>query len=392
MAVQRGWDSVLTPIYDMVNHVNDPEKLNADNNSVYSAEGLRVWASKTIEVGEELLLSYDKCVDCFNDRHELALRDFGFVEPHPRKFNFAGEEQILVAVDEDEHDGETITSVDWLGNGESPSHAQIAWMKEECQQLMDFQHDSVLEERRDLMPEKEWNIIFQCHKALAAALDSAIENAIYDPNVVKDEDESGCDKDGNCSVPWLMFADLNKGIESGNACYRHIYQCETFAHGIDDYKAVGRSVSHYQSIDYCHDPKTKEMCFHIDGIFQQCASYRPHEVDRKRMVAVHCHEMGVHLPACYLPQDVKRVMLVCGGNAMSLHEILKYNSLELAVGLELDQEVMRGAFRHFDAQPHRDNEMVQWWFGSHIGTMKRSSGGLPIEKLSDASRGLLWIF
>jgi hypothetical protein len=357
MAVQRGWDSVLIPIYDMVNHMNDPEKLNTDNNSVYSAEGLHVWASKTIEAGEELFVSYDNCADCFNDRHQLGgttgiLRDFGFVEPYPREFNFAGEEQIVVSVDEDDHDGKTITYIDWLGNGESPSYEQIVWMKEEYQRLMDFQHESVLEERRDMMSEKEWNTIFQYHQALSAALDSAIENAIYDLNVVKDEDDSGCDKYGKCSVPWLMFADLNKEIESGDAYYRYIYQCETLMYVTDDYETVGRSVSHYQSIAYYHDPKTKEMCFHIDGLFQQCASYRPHY-----------HEMGVHLPARYLPQGLKRVMWVGGGDAMSLHEILKYNSLELAVGLELDQEVTRGAFKYFGTQPHWDNEKVQWWFG-----------------------------
>jgi spermidine synthase len=57
------------------------------------------------------------------------------------------------------------------------------------------------------------------------------------------------------------------------------------------------------------------------------------------------------------------VMWVGSGDAMFLHEILKYNSLELAVGLELDQEVTRGAFKYFGAQPHWDNEKVQWWFG-----------------------------
>ena len=48
---------------------------------------------------------------------------------------------------------------------------------------------------------------------------------------------------------------------------------------------------------------------------------------------------------------------------MFLHEILKYPDLELAVGLELDQKVTRGAFQYFGVQPHFDNEKVQWWFG-----------------------------
>ena len=48
---------------------------------------------------------------------------------------------------------------------------------------------------------------------------------------------------------------------------------------------------------------------------------------------------------------------------MLLHEMLKYPSLELAVGLELDQKVTRGAFKHFGVQPHWDDPKVQWWYG-----------------------------
>ena len=48
---------------------------------------------------------------------------------------------------------------------------------------------------------------------------------------------------------------------------------------------------------------------------------------------------------------------------MLLHEILKYPSLELVVGLEIDQKVTRGSFKHFGTQPHWDNDKVEWWYG-----------------------------
>jgi hypothetical protein len=360
LTVQRGWANILIPIYDMMNHINEPTRLNTDNNSVYSAKGLNVWASRTIEAGEELLLTYDNCGDCDNNPEETGtqelLRDFGFVELYPRRFNFGGE--IPVAIDTDELDGETMYFIDWLGRA-SPSYEQIEWMKEEHQRILNFDHEGTLAQSRDEMPENEWNTIFQYHQALVTALDSAIENAIYDFNAVDDEDDekddankSGCDKDGDCAAPWIRYNDLNKEIQSSDDYYRNIYQCETLVFGIDDYDPVGRSVSHYQSIDYVHDPETKEMCFHLNGIFEQCASFRPHY-----------HEMGVHFPARYLPQGLKRVLWIGGGDAMFLHEILKYNSLELAVGLELDQEVTRGGFKYLGAQPHWDNEKVQWWYG-----------------------------
>jgi hypothetical protein len=46
-----------------------------------------------------------------------------------------------------------------------------------------------------------------------------------------------------------------------------------------------------------------------------------------------------------------------------LNEFLKYPTLELAVGLELDQQVTRTAFKHFKSRPHFDNPKVQWWYG-----------------------------
>lgn len=43
---------------------------------------------------------------------------------------------------------------------------------------------------------------------------------------------------------------------------------------------------------------------------------------------------------------------------MLLHELLKYESIELIVGLELDQKVTRGSYKHFGTQPHFDDDRV----------------------------------
>lgn len=48
-------------------------------------------------------------------------------------------------------------------------------------------------------------------------------------------------------------------------------------------------------------------------------------------------------------------MFVGGGDSMLLHELLKYDSLELVVALELDQRVVRGSYKHFGTQPHFDD-------------------------------------
>jgi hypothetical protein len=202
LVIQRGWDSVLIPVYDMLNHMNDPDSLNTDNNSVYSADGLNVWASKRIEAGEELFLTYDNCADCNTTPEDWGtpelLRDFGFVELYPQKFYFNVEDPIFIGIHEDERDGETYLKIEWLGNGVSPSYKQIKWMEEEYLRLVDLQHDGVLEEKRQLMPEKEWNTIFQYHQALATTLDGAIEIAISDLNAKYDRKIDDSASTGSC--------------------------------------------------------------------------------------------------------------------------------------------------------------------------------------------------
>ena len=48
---------------------------------------------------------------------------------------------------------------------------------------------------------------------------------------------------------------------------------------------------------------------------------------------------------------------------MILHEILKYSNLELVVGLELDQQVIRSAFKNLGTLPYFDDHRVKWYFG-----------------------------
>merc|ERR1711933_331531 len=98
-----------------------------------------------------------------------------------------------------------------------------------------------------------------------------------------------------------------------------------------------------QTLLFVIDKENKDVCFELDGTLQICSSYRPQY-----------HEMMVHFSARYL-NKVKRVIWVGGGDSMLLHEILKYPTIELAVGLEIDQTVTRFSFKNFGTQPHWDD-------------------------------------
>ena len=120
---------------------------------------------------------------------------------------------------------------------------------------------------------------------------------------------------------------------------------------VNAYVEMDKTQSAYQEIGFFGTENRDDVCFELDGTTQICTNYRPHY-----------HELMVHAPASYI-KAVRRVAFVGGGDSMLLHEVLKYPTLELVIGLELDQVVVRKSFQHFYTQPHFDDEKVEWWFG-----------------------------
>ena len=91
IAIQRGFDFDLVPVWDFVNH-DVLERVNVKTNAIREEGGFRVWASRKILAGEEVLYSYNYCEDCLNDGDERGtpgmLEDFGFVEDYPQLWPF----------------------------------------------------------------------------------------------------------------------------------------------------------------------------------------------------------------------------------------------------------------------------------------------------------------
>ncbi len=63
LVVQRSWDNLLLPVYDMMSHRNG-HWLNTDSDEVHTGENVRVFASRDIQPGEEIYTSYNLCRDC----------------------------------------------------------------------------------------------------------------------------------------------------------------------------------------------------------------------------------------------------------------------------------------------------------------------------------------
>eukprot|EP00527_Entomoneis_sp_CCMP2396_P009368 CAMPEP_0198138924 /NCGR_PEP_ID=MMETSP1443-20131203/2291_1 /TAXON_ID=186043 /ORGANISM="Entomoneis sp., Strain CCMP2396" /LENGTH=1220 /DNA_ID=CAMNT_0043800881 /DNA_START=48 /DNA_END=3710 /DNA_ORIENTATION=- len=332
LVLQRGWDEILIPIYDLLNHRNG-KWMNTKSLGVRK-ESVKVVASKLIPAGDQVYSTYDNCEDCGGRAGTYGtpeiLRDYGFVEEFPQTWIFHDQG---VAFKLDEEDGEL--QLKWIKD--EPEEDELGFFDEQIERLTDI-YNSKLTLHLEGVLEYEQETVKEYTGALIAALEKMV-------GVVRGFDCAT--SEGTCSVSSGRYDDLDKRYSD--------YDITTCDRGVSldytTYEIIDNVESHYQLQEWIKDPVSSNVCFDLDDIYQQCTSYRPHY-----------HEVFVHYTARFLP-EIKRVLWVGGGDSMLLHEILKYPSLEVVFGLELDQKVTRWSFKHFGSQPHWDNEKVQWWYG-----------------------------
>lgn len=376
LVVQRAWDDILIPVYDMMSHRNGKWLNTASNDGgVHTDSGILVHAKRDIEQGEEIYTSYNMCEDCggrvVSYGTSEILRDYGFVEQMPQSWIFP---QLDLGFridlkDKDEGEGEDgedrYVLTEWIEDDEPDEEGY-----EELQNLLkDVEHnkrmvDSSQRSKYPTILDHEWNTMREYMDAMDLALHVAID---WYEQVGSDGGGSridACVEEGTCPVSLDRYRDLEEGYETTNKEWYSSLTCDiekqfkVFDDGtfdlIDDFKSQYQQINFLQKLNVkVEDGDQGDTCMDLDDTIQICASYRPHY-----------HEYAVHQTTRFLPPNsVKRVLFVGGGDSMLLHEVLKYPSLELVVGLELDQKVTRGCFKHFGTQPHFDDERVEWWFG-----------------------------
>jgi len=311
-----GWDGLLIPVYDMISHRNG-EFLNTEDNGIEYAllneKSVKVRASRDILAGEEIYTSYNFCTECVNRREGYGtldiLSDYGFVEEYPQRWIFR-----FVEFDLDKVMNEVKVKFK-----SRPTSKGITMLENNFERLKNINIEML-----HIQKENELKMIIRLKDTLMNALSYAVEDLKKNRYDTLEEKEDRLDY-------------------SGSVCESDIINF--------DYEEIDEVESHYQTAVFYMDEGNKDVCFTLDETYQICTSYRPNY-----------HEMVVHYTARYL-NEVKRVAWVGGGDSMLLHEILKYSTLELAVGLEIDQKVTRASFKHFGSQPHWDNPKVEWWYG-----------------------------
>jgi len=357
IVVARSWNDVMIPVYDMFNHRNGNWHNIDQENSAHDGEDISIVAMRDIEVGEQLYLSYNECHDhdCEGMAHSYTLpsmvADYGFVEQYPRRFNFytpdEDDDMLVFELDIDDNDE---VELEWLSP--PPEVHQVNWLRSHLRRLRNLV-DVVSQGAEDL-PLYEKDLITDYYEALVSALEYALLFA--DP---EEEDNEWCegDNEGCDDIP-REYDTLEKKADtldySASVCHNNHLQGDYSAMFNQEFP-LDEIDSQYQNIEFTlnedEESKKTDTCLRLSGWLQTCTSFRPHY-----------HEALVHYPSSFL-DTVKRVLFLGGGDNMILHEILKYPSIELAVGMELDQQVVRSSFKNLGTQPHFDRDVVQWWFG-----------------------------
>ena len=207
------------------------------------------------------------------------------------------------------------------------------------------------------VPTREWNVLTQYYESLVFALQSALQAAGVDDN-----SDGACPggtlENGKCRVGEDGYDDLQDMDLRFNNYQSYCPNDQILHMHKESMKLIDRDVndkvqSPFQLLTFLdrQEKEVQDKCLELDDMLQICSSFRPHY-----------HDYVTHFPARY-KQEIKRVLFVGGGDCMVLHEMLKYPNIELIVGLELDQTVVRECMKQFRTSPHFDDERVQWWFG-----------------------------
>jgi spermidine synthase len=365
VTVKNTWldTNILVPLYDMINHRNGHWQ-NAD---VYSdiSQGLyssvEVYAIRDIDAQEQIYTSYNFCLDCKERTQKFGtpeiLRDYGFIEEYPQSWIFHDLKMGFVIDYKDTPDSSTENQELEVKHGWIERPEDINILKEMKDDLLELKETVLkpLDPTSTDIPDIELETINEYVDQMEQAMTVAITE--FHNEIGRTTQEPTCNtatgEDGTCEAFLPGYTNLEQDApyyETDVMAMLDTCDLDKEFEKLQNYQELEVIQSKYQTINFAWDPDTKDTCMVLDTTVQICDSYRPQY-----------HDMSVHFPARFL-KNVKRVLWVGGGDSMLLQEILKYD-IELAVGLELDQRVVRGSFKHFGTQPHFDDDRVEWWFG-----------------------------
>lgn len=278
IAMRYAYDFVMIPIYDMINHSNDPKKINVNAPFTQKMDIMKVKALKDIPKGQELLLSFDRCRDCEDDERDVGtpelFRDKGIIEGYPQRFHFFGfvDVEISIGIEDisfdvvQEGENESLEVIFLFGRQPFRLGGGIKYLQAQLERLEQFKFES-LDTTEGSIPSHEWKLIAKYHLAVTVAIQLALDKSLED--FFEEQDYEYDEKEGK-ELEYLLPEDIDV-ISKLDKYRKFIYQAETLVWASDHYEHVDELMSEYQKIEYHKDPNTGDTCFYLDTIFQMCS-------------------------------------------------------------------------------------------------------------------------
>ena len=385
LAIQWAEERTLVPmVAGMYNHRNGAWT-GARVTSIEAHRPVQIYATRDIAAGEQIYITQNLCDSCErrieigygtpgtsstqtrlaeilqsesssnyrNLTHFLCLelfRDYGFIEEMPQRWHYLVD--ITFVLDEDPKTG--LLQFQWESdrNITDPSKywQETLYLRRELRRLNKLRNFE-FQNGNPGIPQHEWETAWKFLQAHVVALEILLGS--YSLPSATNETVEALTQEWNRSE---LFSRETSHYQSLEWTYDDINYNEPVCDNTDTLRFLEHEVaeivkSPYQELTFSINPETEDVVLDLDNILQIASNYRPQY-----------HEYMVHAATRYL-DTVKRVVFVGGGDSMLLHELLKYPDIELVVGLELDQYVVRKSFKYFYTQPHFDDPRVEWWFG-----------------------------
>lgn len=202
----------------------------------------------------------------------------------------------------------------------------LAFMHRQIRRLRRIRNQSKFNPNIEKIPKSQLETLWSFLEANIVAINMAIKN-VEEEFVKKGDDEEDIEDNSAVQINGSHYDVL--GEEYDDLDYSSPSCDNKDIMDFEMYDVTEELKTNYQQLNFAINPDNEDICMDIEDIIQICSCYRPQY-----------HEYVVHAAARFV-DEVKRVIFIGGGDSMILHEALKYPNLELVVGLELDQTVVR---------------------------------------------------
>jgi hypothetical protein len=206
MLIQRGWDTKLVPVFDMINHHGGNRWVNVRDPGVNDVDDVKIYSSRKIRAGEELFIAYGENQLYSHEKWGTTeiFRDFGFFESYPRRFYFAKAPDMAFEIDYQEKDTKEEEmggplELTWL---DLPNERGLAFLVGQYSRLRELSGRMQESWMGTLgIPHHELDMVHQYYEAMSTALQMAVETITASSTTTRagasktnciNDGESGC--------------------------------------------------------------------------------------------------------------------------------------------------------------------------------------------------------